>query len=103
MASSDFSVVKRDSKIHEEKVAIFSCNSEVSALNFRWYLIENWAALSQGMDNCTMLFIAGVHGSAEGKLGEKVGSVKTMKNQVRYLLIFYISDLELNICSFVSV
>ena len=68
--------------VHADKLAVFTCNDEINELQIRYYVIKNWATLTQGMDNSTILFIAGVHGLKTGKLGPKE-YIQTLKNQVR--------------------
>ena len=68
--------------IHADKLAVFTCNDEINELQIRYYVIKNWVTLTQGMDNSTILFIAGVHGLKTGKLGPKE-YIQTLKNQVR--------------------
>ena len=68
--------------VHADKLAVFTCNDEINELQIRYYVIKNWVTLTQGMDNSTILFIAGVHGLKTGKLGPKE-YIQTLKNQVR--------------------
>ena len=55
--------------VHADKLAVFTCNDEIDERQIRFYFIENWIRLTLGMDNSTILFIAGVHGYKTGKLG----------------------------------
>ena len=68
--------------VHADKLAVFTCNDEINEWQIRYYVIDNWETLTQGMDNSTILFIAGVHGLKTGKLGPKE-YIQTLKNQVR--------------------
>ena len=68
--------------VHADKLAVFTCNDEINEWQIRYYVIDNWVTLTQGMDNSTILFIAGVHGLKTGKLGPKE-YIQTLKNQVR--------------------
>ena len=68
--------------VHADKLAVFTCNDEIDERQIRFYVIDNWETLTQGMDNSTILFIAGVHGLKTGKLGPK-NFIDDMKNQVR--------------------
>ena len=74
--------------VHADKLAVFTCNDEIDERQIRFYVIDNWETLTQGMDNSTILFIAGVHGLETGKLGPKIFSA--MKNQVRQFFRFLI-------------
>ena len=58
--------------VHADKLAVFTCNDEIDERQIRFYVIDNWETLTQGMDNSTILFIAGVHGLETGKLGPKI-------------------------------
>ena len=66
--------------VHADKLAVFTCNDEIDERQIRFYVIHNWETLTQGMDNSTILFIAGVHGDETGKLGPNE-DIQTMKNQ----------------------
>ena len=68
--------------VHADKLAVFTCNDEINEWDIRYYVIDNWETLTQGMDSSTILFIAGVHGLKTGKLGPKE-YIQTLKNQVR--------------------
>ena len=69
--------------VHADKLAVFTCNDEIDERQIRFYFIENWKRLTLGMDNSTILFIAGVHSYETGKLGPKdeVG-IWSMKKQI---------------------
>ena len=67
--------------IHADKLAVFTCNDLIDERQIRFYVIDNWKTLTQGMDDSTILFIAGVHGLKTGKLGSNE-KIQTMKNQV---------------------
>ena len=66
--------------VHADKLAVFTCNDEIDERQIRFYFIDNWKSLTLGMDNSTILFIAGVHGYKTGKLGPKE-EIQTLKNQ----------------------
>ena len=68
--------------IRVEKLAIFSSSKEVDEFQIREFFLERWDFLSQGLDNGTMLFLAGVHGTEEGKLVENADSLETIIRQV---------------------
>ena len=70
------------SLIHAEKLAIFSAYAEVNEREVRNYLIEKWETITQGMTGSTMLFMAGIHGSDQGKIGPKARSLEIMKVQI---------------------
>ena len=65
-----------------DKLAVFTCNNEINEINVRKYFINNWKKLTLGMDNSTILFIAGIHGKKTGKFGPNE-NIQTLKNQVR--------------------
>ena len=67
--------------VHADKLAVFTCADEIDERQIRFYVINNWDTLTQGMDNSTILFIAGVHGLESGKLGTRA-YIEDMKNQV---------------------
>lgn len=68
--------------IRAEKLAIFTSSKEVDEFQIREFFLERWDFLSQGLDNGTMLFLAGVHGTKDGKVGEISDSLETMIRQV---------------------
>lgn len=68
--------------IHIENLAIFSLKGQIAVREVRNYVIDHWPAMTKGMDNSTMLFMAGVHGSDEGKFGPKANSYENMKTQM---------------------
>ena len=68
--------------VHADKLAVFTCNNEINEINVRKYFIDNWKTLTLGMDNSTILFIAGIHGKKTGKFGPNE-NIQTLKNQVR--------------------
>ena len=65
-----------------EKGAVITFENEVDEMAFRRYLKNNWEKLTLGLNNSTILFLAGVHGSDSGKLGP-TENIQTLKNQVR--------------------
>ena len=69
--------------VHADKLAVFTCNDECNEINIRYYFIKNWETLTLGMDNSTVLFIAGIHGKETGKFGPNE-NIQTLKNQVRF-------------------
>lgn len=78
--------------IHADKLAIFTCNNEINEINIRKYVIKNWHTLTLGMENATILFIAGTHGLASGQLGRSE-NIQTLKNQVKFQIVLYFWDL----------
>ena len=74
------------SLIHAEKLAIFSAYAEVNEREVRNYLIEKWETITQGMNDSTMLFMAGIHGSDQGTIGPKARSLEIMKVQIKEIL-----------------
>ena len=67
-----------------EKWSVITFSFEVNARDVRNYLMESWQSLTKNLDNSTILFISGMHGSDGGKLGGKSDGCKEMKNQVLY-------------------
>ena len=67
-----------------EKSAVITFENEVAEMVFRRYFKNNWAKLTFGLNNSTILFLAGVHGSDSGQLGPNE-NIQTLKNQVRFL------------------
>ena len=67
-----------------EKRAVITFENEVDEMAFRRYLKSNWEKLTLGLNDSTILFLAGVHGSDSGELGPNE-NIKTLKNQVRIL------------------
>ena len=67
-----------------EKSAVITFESEVDEMAFRRYFKNNWEKLTLGLNDSTILFLAGVHGSDSGELGPNE-NIKTLKNQVRIL------------------
>ena len=72
--------------MHAEKLAIFSAYAEINEREVRNYLIEKWETITEGMNDSTMLFMAGIHGSDQGKIGPKARSLETMKVQIQKIL-----------------
>ena len=46
-----------------EKSAVITFENEVAEMAFRRYFKNNWEKLTLGLNNSTILFLAGVHGS----------------------------------------
>ena len=67
-----------------EKSAVITFENEVDEMAFRRYLKYNWEKLTLGLNDSTILFLAGVHGSDSGQLGPNE-NIQTLKNQVRIL------------------
>ena len=68
-------------QIRAEKLAIFTSTEEVEVREFREFLVEKWKTLSAGLDNGTILFIAGVHGTDERPFGPIQHLVRSKTNQ----------------------
>ena len=66
-----------------EKLTIFSSNNEVDEWQIREFFHEKWDFLSQRLDNGTLLFMTGVHGTEDGKLGKFADSLDTMIRQFK--------------------
>ena len=67
-----------------EKSAVITFENEVAEVAFRRYMKYNWEKLTLGLNDSTILFLAGVHGSKSGDLGPNE-NIQTLKNQVRIL------------------
>ena len=67
-----------------EKSAVITFQNQVDEMSFRRYLKCNWDKLTMGLNDATILFMAGVHGSDSGELGPNE-NIQTLKNQVRFL------------------
>ena len=67
-----------------EKSAVITFENEVDEMAFRRYLKGHWEKLTLGLNDSTILFLAGVHGSDSGELGPNE-NIQTLKNQVRIL------------------
>ena len=57
--------------------------NEVDEMAFRRYLKGHWEKLTLGLNDSTILFLAGVHGSDSGELGpnENINIEKPSKNR----------------------
>ena len=66
-----------------EKSAVITFENEVDEMAFRRYLKNHWEKLTLGLNDATILFLAGVHGSHSGELGPNE-NIQTLKNQVRF-------------------
>ena len=67
-----------------EKSAVITFENVLDEMAFRRYFKNNWEKLTLGLNDSTILFLAGVHGSDSGELGPNE-NIKTLKNQVRIL------------------
>ena len=67
-----------------EKSAVITFENVVDEMAFRRYFKNNWEKLTLGLNDSTILFLAGVHGSDSGELGPNE-NIQTLKNQVRIL------------------
>ena len=65
-----------------EKSAVITFENEVDEMAFRRYMKDHWKKLTLGLNDSTILFLAGVHGSDSGELGPNE-NIQTLKNQVR--------------------
>ena len=66
-----------------EKSAVITFENEIDEMAFRRYLKNHWEKLTLGLNDATILFLAGVHGSHSGELGPNE-NIQTLKNQVRF-------------------
>ena len=67
-----------------EKCAVITFDNEVAEMAFQRYMKGHWKELTLGLNNSTILFLAGVHGEDSGKLGPNE-DIQTLKNQVGIL------------------
>ena len=67
-----------------ENSAVITFENEVDEMAFRRYFKTQWAKLTLGLNDSTIIFLAGVHGSDSGELGHNE-NIQTLKNQVRIL------------------
>ena len=65
-----------------ENSAVITFENEVDEMAFRRYFKTHWAKLTLGLNDSTIIFLAGVHGSDSGELGPNE-NIQTLKNQVR--------------------
>ena len=64
-----------------DKLTIVSANDKTNEMKIQRYLIENWQTITNEMENSTILFMGGAHGSEFGKFDRKE-NIQTLKNQV---------------------
>ena len=80
--------------LRAEMLAIVSAYDMVNARQVREMLRLKWDAISAYLENGTMLFIMGVHGSKDGTLGDQIENIQTMKNQVRNFYQWSLHNLD---------
>ena len=68
--------------LHAEKLAVFTFDDLVAEMSFRRWFKTNWKTLTLGMDNSTILFIAGIYIDDNGRGGPRE-DIQTLKNQVQ--------------------
>ena len=86
LKNSKMNEILENEVIYADKLAVFTCNDETDFREIRFYFIQNWKILTRQMDGSTFLFLAGVHGSDSGKLGEKV-DIQSLKNQFSHRVL----------------
>ena len=69
--------------LRAEMLAVVTAFDMVNARQVREMIRLRWKEISTQLDNRTMLFIMGIHGTEDGKLGLREGNIRTMKNQVK--------------------
>ena len=81
-----------DDVLRADNLAVVTAFDMVNARQVRELLRTRWKEISVQMDNKTMLFLMGIHGSKDGNLGPLENNVQTMKNQVQIIqeIIIYI-------------
>ena len=72
--------------IRIENLAVVTSNGEVSPWQVKELIQKKWELFSQELENGTILFIAGAHGTKDGKLDEFETSCETMINLVIVLI-----------------
>ena len=91
MARMATNSINEDRTFNCEALSIFTCknNTTLGAKDLRLYFKKHWRKIFQGMNNSTILFIAGVHGDQDGKLGDRKYNLKAIENQVGRAKEFY--------------
>ena len=72
-----------DSDFNCNKLTIFTSKSEINPYDLRKYVIEHWKRITTNLDNSTILFLCGVHGGPDGKLGKRADNAENLKKQVK--------------------
>ena len=72
--------------VHAEKLAVFMANALINEREIRNYVIDRWNYITKGMNNSTILFMAGVHGTDKGTCSEKAESFENIIGQVSFNL-----------------
>ena len=67
--------------LHAEKLAVFTFDDLLDEMSFRRWFKTNWKTLTLGMDNSTILLIAGIHIEHNGRLYHPE-NIQILKNQV---------------------
>ena len=79
----------KDDKFKCDKLAIFTAETRINPRNFRKYIIKHWEDFTEGLKkNSTILFLGGVHGSENGKLGGRY-EIRNIESQVIFLIIIF--------------
>ena len=65
-----------------EKQTIIAGLDTINPRQVRELIRKKWNFISDKLDGGVMLFIAGMHGTEDGKLGDQTESVENMKLQV---------------------
>ena len=68
--------------IRIENLAVVTSNGEVSPWQVKELIQKKWELFSQELENGTILFIAGAHGTKDGKLVEKTENGRDILNVV---------------------
>ena len=85
--------INEDKTFKCEALSIFTCknNTTLGAKDLRLYFKKHWQTIFKGIKDSTILFIAGVHGEEDGKLGDCAHNLKSIEKQVgnfAYLICF---------------
>ena len=71
-----------ENKLRIENLSVICSNDEVTPTSVREFFLKKWEFIRQELDNGTIVFIAGAHGSKEGNLLALDKSCITMARQV---------------------
>ena len=71
----------RQVNLKVEKCAILLNRREIHAIQWRWYMEKHWDELTAHLQDATILFLTGRHGSEDGSIGPQDEEVK--KSQIQ--------------------
>ena len=87
ITATDNNIIKmttscRNQSLFVEKQTIIAGLDTINPRQVRELIRNNWVYISDKLDGGVILFIAGRHGTEDGKLGDQTDSVENMKLQV---------------------